>query len=98
MFFRKEDRPLVVQSDVAFFAALGLLCYAIYTYGNIAQGVFLMICLGAVNVGAYYFIPYLVVNYHLVLITFLQHTDVFMPHFRGEVRKYYPYTLLSNRY
>jgi omega-6 fatty acid desaturase (delta-12 desaturase) len=25
----------------------------------------------------------MVVNYHLVLITFLQHTDVYMPHFRG---------------
>ncbi len=29
----------------------------------------------------FYFIPYLIVNYHLVLITYLQHTDVFMPHF-----------------
>jgi len=71
VFFRKEDQPLVVQSDIAFFAALALLCYAVYTFG-------------VVNVGAIYFIPYLVVNYHLVLITFLQHTDVFMPHFRGE--------------
>jgi omega-6 fatty acid desaturase / acyl-lipid omega-6 desaturase (Delta-12 desaturase) len=26
----------------------------------------------------------MIVNYHLVLITFLQHTDVFMPHFRGK--------------
>jgi omega-6 fatty acid desaturase / acyl-lipid omega-6 desaturase (Delta-12 desaturase) len=36
------------------------------------------------NVAAYYLIPYMVVNYHLVLITFLQHTDVYMPHFRGK--------------
>ena len=34
----------------------------------------------------YYLVPYMVVNYHLVLITFLQHTDVYMPHFRNKVR------------
>jgi omega-6 fatty acid desaturase / acyl-lipid omega-6 desaturase (Delta-12 desaturase) len=34
-------------------------------------------------VSAYYLIPYMIANYHLVLITYLQHTDVFMPHFRG---------------
>ena len=32
----------------------------------------------------HYFIPYLVVNYYLVIITYLQHTDVYMPHFRGK--------------
>lgn len=36
------------------------------------------------NVFYYYFVPYLVTNYHLVLITYLQHTDVFVPHFRGK--------------
>jgi omega-6 fatty acid desaturase (delta-12 desaturase) len=39
---------------------------------------------GIANVAAYYLIPYAIVNYHLVLITYLQHTDVFMPHFRGK--------------
>lgn len=38
---------------------------------------------GFVNVLMYYLVPYMVVNYHLVLITYLQHTDVYMPHFRG---------------
>lgn len=40
--------------------------------------------LGFATVGAYYLVPYAIVNYHLVLITFLQHTDVFMPHFRAK--------------
>jgi omega-6 fatty acid desaturase (delta-12 desaturase) len=38
---------------------------------------------GFLQVCCYYLLPYMVVNYHLVLITFLQHTDVYMPHFRG---------------
>ncbi len=35
----------------------------------------------------HYLVPYMIVNYHLVLITYLQHTDVFIPHFRGKVRR-----------
>ena len=31
---------------------------------------------------AYYFLPYLVTNANLVLITFLQHTDPAVPHYR----------------
>jgi len=70
-FFKQEDYWLIVQTDIAFFAAVGLLAAAIYN-------------LGFVNVLFYYLIPYFITNYHLVLITFLQHTDVFMPHFRGK--------------
>ena len=50
---------------------MALLIYSIYTFGF-------------VNVGCYYLLPYMVVNYHLVLITYLQHTDVYMPHFRNK--------------
>jgi len=32
---------------------------------------------------AYYGIPYLAVNHWLVLITFLQHTDPMLPHYRA---------------
>jgi omega-6 fatty acid desaturase (delta-12 desaturase) len=39
---------------------------------------------GFMKVAAFYLLPYMVTNYHLVLITYLQHTDVFMPHFRGK--------------
>jgi len=38
---------------------------------------------GFSTVGKYYFIPYLWNNFWLVLITFLQHTDIRIPHFRG---------------
>jgi omega-6 fatty acid desaturase (delta-12 desaturase) len=39
---------------------------------------------GALRVFYFYGIPYLITNNNLVLITFLQHTDVFMPHFRAK--------------
>eukprot|EP00753_Platysulcus_tardus_P022610 PLAT9812.1.p2 GENE.PLAT9812.1~~PLAT9812.1.p2 ORF type:complete len:419 (-),score=208.63 PLAT9812.1:75-1274(-) len=32
----------------------------------------------------YYLAPYLVVNHNLVLITFLQHTDVYLPHYNDD--------------
>jgi omega-6 fatty acid desaturase / acyl-lipid omega-6 desaturase (Delta-12 desaturase) len=35
-------------------------------------------------VACFYLVPYMIVNKNLVLITYLQHTDVYMPHFRGE--------------
>lgn len=40
--------------------------------------------LGFQTVGTLYIIPYLIVNAHLIMVTFLQHTDVFIPHFRGK--------------
>ena len=39
------------------------------------------VAFGHANVLLYYWLPYLVVNYHLVLITYLQHTDVYVPHY-----------------
>lgn len=69
VFFKPEEYWFIVQSNLAFFTAVGALLYSIYTFGF-------------QQVAAYYIIPYMVVNYHLVLITFLQHTDVYMPHFR----------------
>lgn len=70
-FFKCEDYWLIVQTDIAFIAALGLLAFCIHHFGF-------------VTVLSYYLIPYFITNYHLVLITYLQHTDVFMPHFRGK--------------
>jgi len=71
VFIDKKDYWLVIQSDIGLFTAFAVLAYAIYTWGF-------------VTVGAYYILPEMVVNLHLVLITYLQHTDVFMPHFRGK--------------
>jgi len=71
VFFEPSEYWLIVQTDIAWIIAFATLCYFIYTYG-------------IVNVGLYYLLPFMVTNYHLVLITYLQHTDVYMPHFRGE--------------
>ncbi|KAJ1437162.1 delta12-fatty acid desaturase [Ochromonadaceae sp. CCMP2298] len=71
VFFKPDEYWLVVQSNVGWFSCVGLLGAAIYTYG-------------IQHVMYFYLLPYFVVNYHLVLITYLQHTDVFMPHFRGK--------------
>lgn len=37
---------------------------------------------GSAEVIKYYLIPYLIVNHHLVMITYLQHTDPNLPHYR----------------
>lgn len=71
VFFEDKERPLIYQSVIAWFMALALLIYCCYTYS-----------FGAV--AFYYLIPLAITNYHLVLITYLQHTDVFVPHFRGK--------------
>lgn len=69
--FKDEERELVAQSVSAWVAMVAVIAYWVYTYG-------------AYKVMMHYFIPYLIVNYHLVLITYLQHTDTFVPHFRNK--------------
>jgi omega-6 fatty acid desaturase (delta-12 desaturase) len=66
--FEEEDFWYVVLSDLGMLAALSCIFGGIYLFGLKA-----FFC--------FYLIPYMIVNYHLVLITYLQHTDVFMPHF-----------------
>lgn len=68
-FFKPEEYWLIVQSDIAWVMAFAALAYAIHTFGF-------------APVFFYYLVPYFITNAHLVLITFLQHTDVFVPHFR----------------
>lgn len=68
--FRSRDRAGVVLSVVVLAAMVTGLYWFTQTYG-----VGNMVC--------FYLIPYLIVNYHLVLITFLQHTDEYIPHYRG---------------
>ncbi|KAJ9058603.1 hypothetical protein DSO57_1010627 [Entomophthora muscae] len=66
--FRPNQGSMVIQSDLALVAAFSVIGYAI------AQTSFW-------TVAKYYLIPYLFVNAWLVLITFLQHTDVYLPHY-----------------
>jgi len=68
--FKPEHRFYIIQSDIALIAVFGFLCYLSYTFS------FLTII-------KFYGIPYLIVNLWLVLITFLQHTDMKVPHYRG---------------
>jgi hypothetical protein len=67
----KQTRWEVFVSDIGFFGAVAAI---------VAAGV----KFGALNVLFYYFIPYLVVNSFLVLITYLQHTDVYIRHYRAK--------------
>jgi omega-6 fatty acid desaturase (delta-12 desaturase) len=60
----------IVVSDIGFFGALALIAGACARFGVAA------VC-------AFYVLPYLVVNMNLVLITYLQHTDEYVPHFRA---------------
>lgn len=64
-----KRRAEILTSDWGLLLALGGLGYAARVWGVQA-------------VAAYYVLPYLVVNLNLVLITYLQHTDVHVPHYR----------------
>lgn len=68
-FYLPKERYLVILSNIECFAALSVLGYFIYTYGF-----WLVFKL--------YIVPYMVVNYYVVLITYLHHTDTFIPHLR----------------
>lgn len=71
VFFEEKDYWLIVQSDIAFFSAVGALAYAIYTFGMF-------------HVSMFYLLPLMIVNHNLVLITYLQHTASYIPHYRGK--------------
>jgi len=70
IFTTPRERRQVLLSDVGLTAVLSLFGYLIYCY---VFGWF--VCT--------YGIPYLIVNLFLVLITFLQHTDISLPHYTG---------------
>lgn len=71
VFFEEKDYWLIVQSDIAFFSAVGALAYTIYTFGMF-------------HVSMFYLLPLMIVNHNLVLITYLQHTASYIPHYRGK--------------
>ncbi|KAJ3114590.1 hypothetical protein HDU96_001892 [Phlyctochytrium bullatum] len=66
--FEPKHAFQVILSDIGLVIALGVLGYLSAVFGPVA-------------VGKYYLAPYLWVNAWLVMITFLQHTDVRIPHF-----------------
>ena len=64
-----KQSPLIVVSVIGMLVAAGVLGWLVSVYG-------------AAAVAAYYGVPYLIVNAHLTLITYLQHTDTYVPHYR----------------
>ncbi|KAG6850284.1 hypothetical protein H0H93_015541 [Arthromyces matolae] len=60
----------ILVSDLGIILWLAGVAYSIYTFGF-------------ANVFRLYLVPYLWVNHWLVLITFLQHTDPLLPHYRA---------------
>jgi len=69
--FKASQRMDVVVSDVALLVVLGL----IYLWSSMA---------GFSSVVFYYGVPYVIVNFWLVTITYLQHTHVDVPHYTAE--------------
>jgi omega-6 fatty acid desaturase (delta-12 desaturase) len=68
--FAPHQYNQVVISDVGVLIWLGALIYWSITRGFL-------------EMARIYGVPYLWVNHWLVLITFLQHTDPYLPHYRG---------------
>jgi omega-6 fatty acid desaturase (delta-12 desaturase) len=66
--FRIGERPDVVKSDIGLIVMLAALGFAVAEFG-------------AANVALWYGMPYLWVNAWLVFITYLQHSDVRIPHY-----------------
>ncbi|KAG8338876.1 putative Fatty acid desaturase [Trypanosoma vivax] len=70
-FFRREDYRDVVVSDVGIVAMLAAIGCFSWNFG------FLNLC-------SWYLVPYLWVNFWLVYITYMQHSDVRLPHYTNE--------------
>jgi len=69
--FKKTQKLDVILSDIGVALMLGLVLWfgANYSWMSLIK---------------YYGVPYLWVNHWLILITYLQHTDKKVPHYRGE--------------
>jgi omega-6 fatty acid desaturase (delta-12 desaturase) len=63
-----HNQQLILISDVALFAVFAVF-YKVIQMTSLATFMYV------------YFIPYLIVNFWLVLITYLQHTDLNLPHY-----------------
>jgi len=73
--FKAHQYNDIIMSDFGIALWLSGVVYSIYTFGFAA-------------VLRTYLIPYLWVNHWLVLITFLQHTDPLLPHYRASAHTF----------
>jgi len=69
--FKPNQKFEVMLSDAGLLVALAALTWCAMNYS-------------VVSVLKFYFAPYLWVNFWLILITYLQHTDLRLPHYKGE--------------
>ncbi|ORY01405.1 hypothetical protein K493DRAFT_312457 [Basidiobolus meristosporus CBS 931.73] len=69
--FDPKDKWQIIASVAGVFGTLGGLAYATHVFGFMA-------------IVKFYLVPYLWVNFWLVLITYLQHTDPQLPHYRNK--------------
>lgn len=69
--FRSDEYNDVLISDAGIFAVLAIVAASVYQFGF-------------VNVFCYYLAPYFWVNFWLVFITYLHHTDIRLPHYAPE--------------
>ncbi|KAJ4482193.1 delta 12-fatty acid desaturase [Lentinula aciculospora] len=68
--FKEREWGQIVMSDLGIILWIAGVISSLYAYGF-------------TNVFVLYLVPYLWVNHWLVLITFLQHTDPLLPHYRA---------------
>ncbi|KIJ17892.1 hypothetical protein PAXINDRAFT_167826 [Paxillus involutus ATCC 200175] len=68
--FAPHQRSAIILSDLGFLLWMAGLVGSIYTFGFL-------------TVFRIYIVPYLWINHWVVLITFLQHTDPLIPHYRA---------------
>lgn len=71
--FDKRHRSQIIASDIGIAVTLT----ALSAWGMLSKG-------GFSDVFRYYVIPYLWCNHWLVMITYLQHTDPALPHYKAE--------------
>ncbi|KZS96675.1 hypothetical protein SISNIDRAFT_424253 [Sistotremastrum niveocremeum HHB9708] len=67
--FKPEQRFSIIISNIGLSAMSGVLAYYTYQFGLL-------------NFFCKYFVPYLLANHWIVMLTFLHHTDPTMPHYR----------------
>jgi len=69
--FEERNKFDIILSDIGIITVLAILTFLSWKFSFL-------------TVVKFYGIPYLFVNFWLVLITYLQHTDACLPHYRGE--------------
>lgn len=69
--FRPDDAQDIIASDLGVLATLTMIGVAVAKFG-------------AFNVFCWYGVPYLWVNFWLIYITYLQHSDIRIPHYSHE--------------